>query len=148
MKRYLYTALAVALLATTLFSARTPAVAKIVVKPRIYMFGFSASFNDSIVYFTDIQPVDSACIDTKTKFLQERESYSYQLRDYLALQLQAPHRTCFVMYHVNRSKLEKEYAKLKKLYSTPTRDGRLPYDVRQLNASDFRFQTVSVEVAE
>ena len=41
----------------------------------IYMFGFSASFNDSTIYFTDIQTVDSAWIDDKTFFLQGREAY-------------------------------------------------------------------------
>ena len=37
-------------------------------KPKtIYVYGFAASFNDSTVYFTDIQQVDSAYIDSKTK---------------------------------------------------------------------------------
>ena len=27
-------------------------------KTRVYVYGFAASFNDSIVYFTDIQPLD------------------------------------------------------------------------------------------
>ena len=35
--------------------ANTPLRAKNYVTPKAYMFGFSASFNDSIVYFTDIQ---------------------------------------------------------------------------------------------
>ena len=42
--------------------------AKQKIEPR-YLFGFAASFADSTVYFTDIQKVDSAWIDTKTKFL-------------------------------------------------------------------------------
>ena len=32
----------------------------------VYMFGFSASFTDSVAYITDVQQVDSAYIDTKT----------------------------------------------------------------------------------
>ena len=43
--------------------------AKIVCVPKLYAFGFSASFNDSIVYFTDIQEIDSAWINDKTDFL-------------------------------------------------------------------------------
>lgn len=31
-------------------------------KTRVYVYGFAASFNDSIVYFTDIQTLDSATI--------------------------------------------------------------------------------------
>ena len=30
---------------------------------KVYLYGFAASFNDSTVYFTDIQEVDSAVID-------------------------------------------------------------------------------------
>lgn len=30
---------------------------------KVYMFGFSASFNDSLVYITDIQAVDSVMIE-------------------------------------------------------------------------------------
>ena len=49
----------------------------------ISMYGFAASYNDSTVYFTEIQSVDSAYIDSKTKFLYGRSDYSYQLRNYL-----------------------------------------------------------------
>ena len=49
----------------------------------IFMFGFCTSFNDSTVYLTDIQQVDSAWIDTKTDFLYSRDNYSFQLRDYM-----------------------------------------------------------------
>ena len=48
-----------------------------------YIFGFASSFNDSTVYFTDVQKVDSAYFTRKSKFLVSRENYSYQLRDYL-----------------------------------------------------------------
>ena len=39
---------------------------------KVYMFGFSASFKDSVVYVTEIQNVQEAWIDTKTKFLLGR----------------------------------------------------------------------------
>ena len=43
-----------------------------------YIFGFASSFNDSTVYFTDVQKVDSAYFTRKSKFLISRENYSYQ----------------------------------------------------------------------
>ena len=33
--------------------------------PRMYMFGVAASFTDTIVHFTNIQPVDSAWIESR-----------------------------------------------------------------------------------
>ena len=63
-------------------SAHIGVSAKVVCVPKLYAFGFSASFNDSIVYFTDIQEIDSAWINEKTKFLISRDNYSYQLKNY------------------------------------------------------------------
>lgn len=58
-----------------------PASAKMVDK--VYVFGLAASFNDSLVYITDIFEVDSAYIeDNRTHFLLNRGDYSYQLRNY------------------------------------------------------------------
>ncbi len=37
-------------------AATTGVSAKSKMVPRIYMFGFSASFTDSIVYFTNVRP--------------------------------------------------------------------------------------------
>ena len=60
---------AVMILLTLTFCNSTTVEAKVKVAPKMYIFGFSASFKNSIVYFTDIQELDSAWIDTKTKFL-------------------------------------------------------------------------------
>ena len=46
---------------------------------KVYMFGFAASFNDSTVYMTNIQKVDAYLANDRTKFLANREDYSYQL---------------------------------------------------------------------
>ena len=85
------------------------AEAKKVQVPKMYMFGMAASFNDTIVYFTNVQEIDSAWIEKKNKFLQARQLYSLQLRDYLASAKQMPHRTCIVYAHKNRKKVEKKY---------------------------------------
>jgi len=110
--------------------------------PKIYMFGVAASFTDTIVHFTDIQEVDSAWINTKNKFLLERQAYSYQLRDYLDQILQMPNRTCIVFYSQKKEKLEKKYQKMKTLY-TKSKDGKVHFDLRQLDQEQFHFKTVS-----
>lgn len=140
MKRLLYTtAAAIALAAMT----GTDAPAKGVVVPKTYMFGFAASFNDTIVHFTDIQTVDSAWIDSKTKFLMARQQYAAKLRDYLSSQ-QLPHRTCVVFYDQKLDKLQKKYIKMKKMYSDPGKKARNRNDVRDITASEFRFTTIDM----
>ena len=115
--------------------------AKGIVVPKMYVFGFAASFNDTIVHFTEIQAIDSAWIDSKTKFLLGRESYSMQLRQYLESQ-NMPGRTCVVFYDRKLNKLQKQYLKMKKLYSN-TEKVKNRNDVRTLATGDFRFVTVN-----
>ncbi len=76
------TKIALASVASSHVSARSLHQAKNEAKTA-YIFGFASSFNDSTVYFTDVQKVDSAYFTRKNKFLVSRENYSYQLRDYL-----------------------------------------------------------------
>ena len=49
----------------------------------VYAFGISASFTDTVVYFTEIQILDSAKVSAKEGSLAHRELYSYQLKNYL-----------------------------------------------------------------
>jgi len=121
-------------------SARNVAV------PKMYIFGFAASFNDSIVHFTDIQEVDSAWINSKNQFLLARESYTYQLRSYLADKLQMPHRTCIVIYNQERDKLEKEYQKMLRLYTTPKQQSQ-HFDVRMVKDDVFHFYAINMSDA-
>ena len=55
----------------------------------VYAFGVAASFNDSIVYYTDIQVLDSVELD-KNGFLPKRDLYTYQLKNYLEYNLKKP----------------------------------------------------------
>lgn len=115
--------------------------------PQIYMFGFSASFNDSVVYFTEIQQLDSVWVESGSGFLQGRENYSYQLRNYLADKLGMPNRTCVVSYAKDRRDAEKKYLKMKRLYVD---EGKGMYDVRFVDGKDFKFSVIdmSYEVGE
>ena len=116
------------------------AQAKNVVEKKAYMFGFSASFNDSIVYFTKIQEVDSVWFTPK-KMLAGRSNYSSQLRSYCENKLDQPKRTCVVIGNKNLKKVEKKYEKMKKMY---TQSKKATYDVRFISEEDFKFVTVNM----
>lgn len=81
----------------------------------VYAFGIAASFTDSVVYFTDIQLLDSAKL-TKDGFLAHRELYSYQLKNYLEDNRLQENSTCMIYFSENRKKLEKEATKILSKY--------------------------------
>lgn len=103
---------------------------------KLYIFGFAASFNDSTVYFTDIQEVDSAWVDSKTKFLYSRDNYSYQLRDYLKAK-GFNHPTCITMYSQKRKDIDKKLASMKKRYMEVGK-----YDIKTIAAADFKYAPI------
>ena len=98
------------LLAVTLLTVE--ASAKLELTDNIYMFGFSASFKDSIIYTTDIQNPQGLWLDTKHDYLINRDEYSHQLKEYLTDKLQQPNRVCMVFFYTKKKKAEKEYLKL------------------------------------
>lgn len=120
----------------------TTTQAKGTAQQRIYMFGFAASFNDTIVHFTNIQPVDSAWIDGKTEFLLGRHLYSNMLRNYLDKQ-QQPYRTCVVFYNKSLKKLQKKYIKMRKLYLGTGKKVKNRNNVKDIVESDFRFTNIN-----
>lgn len=110
--------------------------------PQMYMCGFSASFKDSIIYMTDVQEVQNVWYDTKTKFLVERQQYSYQLRDFLTHNKQLPNRVCAVLFAPTRKEAEKKFTKLRKEYTIKAKG---KYDVRYLTTDDFKFEPVDLD---
>ena len=108
-------------------------------KATIYAFGFSASFNDSTVYFTDVQQINNATIESKNNFLQNRTEYAEQLRDYFN-SIGLEHRTCTISYGLTQKDAEKKLVKLRKRYS---KGGR--YKINYLNGSDFKFKAINRE---
>lgn len=121
----------------------TTTSAKKVQVPKMYIFGFAASFNDTIVHFTKVQELDSAWIDSKNKFMQSRELYSYQFRDFLTNKKQMPRRTCVVFANKNRKKVEKKLLKFKQLYMQ-SKDNRQHFDVRFVDDQEFHFSTINL----
>ena len=117
--------------------------AKIKVAPKLYIFGFSASFKNAIVYLTNLQELDSAWVDSKSKFLCARDQYSVQLKDYLAATINDPHRTCVVMFSTEKSKAEKKYMKMKRTYTDKVK-GKDGYEVNFIDPKDFQFTAVDM----
>ncbi|KXB83125.1 hypothetical protein HMPREF3034_01363 [Prevotella sp. DNF00663] len=109
---------------------------------QVYMYGVAASFNDSTVYFTDIQQLSSAWIDHEG-FLYSRDNYSYQLKDYLA-KLGFSHATCITTYSDNRKDIEKKYLKTKKKYTTVKGKGKDKnhYTVKYITSSGFAYKPI------
>ena len=99
----------------------------------VYAFGISASFTDTVVYFTDIQILDSAKV-SKEGFLVHRELYSYQLKNYLEDNQLQQNSTCMIYFSENRKKLEKEATKILNKYKKNNRMA-----VSRIDSDKFRF---------
>ena len=124
-------------------SAYMPASAKNIMVPKAYMFGFIASFNDSIVFFTDIQEVDSVWVMEKKKLiLAGRSSYAAQLRDFFSSGFNLNNRTCVVISDTKHKDVEKKYAKMKKQYTVKNANR---YDVHYVDATEFKFRPVNMD---
>ncbi len=80
----------------------------------IYVWGASYSFTDSIVYFTEIQPLEGIELDKSTGFLPHRQFYSYELKDYMNFSENMPGRTSIVLFSKKRSTLERKVEKMKR----------------------------------
>ena len=105
---------------------------------KIYMFGFAASFNDSTVYLTDIQTVNAYLVNNRTKFLANREDYSYQLRNYLQTNGLEAYPTCITMFAENEKDATKKYLKLKERYEK----SKKKYSIKSLKDSQFKYTPV------
>lgn len=99
----------------------------------VYAFGISASFTDTVVYFTDIQILDSAKV-SKEGFLAHRELYSYQLKNYLEDNQLQQNSTCMIYFSENRKKLEKEATKILNKYKKNNR-----MTVSRIDSDKFHF---------
>lgn len=107
--------------------------------PKVYMYGIAASFNDSTIYFTDIQAVDTVWLDSKTKFLINRNDYSYQLKNYFE-NIGLPHRTCVVTYALKRKDIEKKFQKTRNKY---VKKGKT--ELKYINKQEFQYKSVALD---
>lgn len=118
------------------------AMAEDKIEPQIYAFGFSASFNDSTVYFTDIQTIDSVWVDSKTGFILERGMYANQMRNYFT-QSGQPNRTCVFFYDVKFKNIAKKFRKMKERYVAGNN-----FDIRYLKPDEFVFERNPIDGLE
>ena len=124
----------------------TTVQAKNTKKTKMYMFGFSASFKDSVIYMTDVQEVNDVWYNTKDKFLIGRDLYSQQLKNYLSTTLQQPNRVCVVIFATERKTAEKKFIKMRTQYTSAK--SKKKYDIRYLNSSEFKFQAIKLDDEE
>ncbi|RRC99128.1 hypothetical protein [Prevotella sp. OH937_COT-195] len=113
MKKIIYTIIAILCF---VFTIDTMAKDGNKVMPSIYVFGVSTSFNDSLVFFTDIITLDNALKEGKTDFILSRGNYSIQLREYLESKGYLK-RTCVFVYGKDLKKVKKKYEKMKSRYT-------------------------------
>lgn len=101
---------------------------------KVYVFGFSSSFTDSLAYITDVQVLDSAYIEPNG-FLADRVLYSLQLSGYLYEQRGLQNPTTAFFFADKRSKVEKKYLKVKRLQQKNSNVKLIP-----LGVDEFRFR--------
>lgn len=82
---------------------------------RVYMFGVAENFNDSTIYLTDVQHLDSLVIASDGSLLNHA-GYSLQLKVYLEGTLNEINQTCAVIYSDKKKKLDKRFTKTRKKY--------------------------------
>lgn len=103
---------------------------------KAYLFGFASSFNDSTVYFTEIQQLDSVYIESKTRFLYSRDNYSNQLREHLQQEgVNTP--TCVTCFALSKKDIEKKYARLRKKYAA---NGK--FIVKEVKQPGFHYEAI------
>lgn len=108
---------------------------------KVYVYGIAISFNDSTVYLTDIQKLDSAVVTSKTKFLYGRDNYSYQLRDYLKGKgFNTP--TCETTFALKQKDIEKKFIATKKRY------GNGKFTLKHLTPSEFQYTVIALDKDE
>lgn len=112
-------------------------------KSTVYIFGFSASFADSLVYFTTVQPIDGVVLQKKTKFLPNCAHYSTQLKEYLEENKNGVNRVCATFSAETKLKAEKKFIEMKKKYMNQKN-----LNVIFLSESDFKYTKYIPEVIE
>ncbi|KAA6330590.1 hypothetical protein EZS27_020723 [termite gut metagenome] len=99
----------------------------------VYAFGIAASFTNTIVYHTEIQLLDSVKLN-KRKFLPNRDTYSYQLKNHLEYERNIPNQVCMIYFSNNKKKLERETTKLLNKYKK-----NKGITIQRIDVAEFRF---------
>ncbi len=102
----------------------------------VFIYGLAMSFNDSTVYLTDIQRIDSVWIE-KNGFLYSRENYSYQLRDFM--RSKGKNDITPVTFFAEKQKdIEKKFIKTRKKLNSQ----KMGYTVNYIAVNEFHFERI------
>lgn len=82
---------------------------------RVYLFGVATNLNDSTIYLTDVQHLDSMMLNADGS-LPNYVGYSLQFKVYLEGELDESHQTCAVIYSEKKKRLEKRFLAVRKKY--------------------------------
>ncbi len=104
---------------------------------KVYVFGVSTSYTDSLTYITDIQELYPAYIESKTGFLYDRSIYSQQLQIWVENAKGRPATTCTIFFSKSRSKIDK---KLQKVQKRVRKDQSTK--LQELGAGEFKFTPI------
>lgn len=104
----------------------------------VYMFGISQSLKDSLVFISDIHEVKGATLD-KQNFLQYRERYTRQFRQYVETSQQRPNQTTAVFFAKSFKTLNKKLAKAIKRFDGQ-KVGAIKQKVIVISKDQFIFQ--------
>lgn len=102
----------------------------------VFMYGAATNFNDSIVYITDVQRLDSMIIKSDGS-LQNLAYYSQQLKVYLEGTLGEIHQTCSIIYSNKRRKVESKLSKMRYKYQS-SKDKTL----KKISSDEFTFKRI------
>ena len=80
---------------------------------RVYLFGVATNLNDSTVYITDVQHLDSLTINPDGS-LTNHVGYTLQLKVYLEGTLNETYQTCAVIYSDKKKKLTKRFSNVQR----------------------------------
>lgn len=82
----------------------------------VYMFAVSSQFGDSVVYVSELMPVENVQLTKKYDYLKFRSEFTYYFKQYLADNYGCEKQTCAVFFDKNKKKLNKRYDKVMKRY--------------------------------
>ncbi len=113
-----------------------PAMAEAKAKDEtVYIFGYGASLEDSIVCITAIQALPNTVLQKGTDFLPHRAELSAQLNIYLANNWGMPNTVCTVFFNKKKHALEKKLLKVRRLLRNEKQ-----FHITELRAEDFAFE--------
>lgn len=106
----------------------------------LYMFGFAASFTDSVACVTSVQRVDSAWMEPSHKFLTDRELYSLQLQYHMESNEHCKNPVCAVFFGKSERSVQRQWKKIRKRYAKAStlHFSTLPEERFRFKAEEYR----------